>query len=641
MTGCHQLNANLARNVRYTRCSDVGSVLNLDAILESCRALPSLEALVVHPEEGSVLLKEPIKLDNLPSTLRTLKLNFSMICSLFCGFEFATRTPSLVELCLRGYTKEKLALESFLLPPSLEVLTLEPSSGLTLVPSSDIAKLPRTLVKLRLSVDQLVTETSEKYDWPPSLTDFRLHSWNSRLTIECLPRTLHKLDLIGFSTTHTAFPQKSAGRVFPWRVFFPHLSQLSTSRYERNFDDESLLRSIVAPEPWERQEAEAFFSKDSSNPAPSATSSLKDFPNFTKLDLPSSWWSQDTGKIIETLRSLAPFIQDVDFAQLSGEASLLKHAGATSSAELYSDTREADGKLPSTLTRINGRDVHISTLPSTFRSLQCYNLIGKDPSDRTMISGDDFPNLTFLQLFEPATTHTISILPATLTELHIVIGVPEEWDLIASRLISLRKLQITLDAHWRCNSPLTLIKSTYLKAFDLSTHYNYAYDPTKPHLGEFFSHPSPLPSTVVDLNLGGVPVPASILAVLPRGLKDVYINGFSWTDLSASGCLPYPEGANLSHAEIIKSLPPRLRSLHLSKGSDKGQKAIEVECLRFLPHTLRSFSTYDVFIMEDKNTMEELVPPLAANMSFGFTEKRSISFQYITVDEKMDDSESL
>lgn len=615
MTGSKQLSANLTRNVRNTYFRDSGPVFDFNDILRSCQGLQSLESLAILPNSRPTLVRMPVSLDNFPSKLRSLSLDFATVAYVFSGFDFVTRTPNLVDLSLVGITKEAVPLEAFLLPSKLERLVLGFRGGQLSMGPADVARLPRSLIQLEINVAWRDTERFEKYEWPLSLTSLRMSSWSSRLKVEYLPRTLTSLDLSLFDGLESSFPREA---MFPWRVFFPRLSYLLVSYFSRLYDTDLLLRSIVAPNAFEQEEAAAFISSGFWNIESLANASLTSYPSFTTLGLPSAWRSLETDEIIAHLDAVAPFIRNTNILQCSTDRPILKHAGATSAAEVWLDTNEDEDKFPSTLTSFTGRKVHVSLLPPTLTTLKCDTLIGRDTGDLTVIHSDDLPKVTTLHIYESVPTATISILPTLITDLHIVIGAPADWDLVATRLVSLRELKITLDAHWSCNVPLAPIQSTYLYSFDIAIHYALVMDSSKPRLAEFFATPSPLPSTVTELSIGGQPIHASIFPMLPRELETLYIVGFAWTDLTNQISLPYPEGANLSPEDLIKSLPPRLRSLQLNKGSDHGQKPISVDCLRFLPPSLGSFACYETFTLSEgeKSNIASILPPFLTSISF-------------------------
>lgn len=614
LTGSKQLGAILARQLKNIVHQDSDPVLDFNAILRSCQSFPSVKSITILPNSSRSLTRYPILLDNVPSELRSLNLSFCTACNLFAGFDFASRTPSLTNLSLSGPSATNVPFSAFLLPSTLEALNLSPMNSSILIGPNDVAKIPKSLISLTLSLKWDNSEKMERYDWPLSLTSLHLRGTNSHVNLEYLPRTLTLLDLVEFPRFKTAYPHDS---IFPWRVFFPRLSVLLLSPYVFHaFNFEILLRSIVASEAVENQQAKTFIasgfwnvdaistSLETSNP-PATTA----YPLFTRIRLPSPFWFQDPTDLISQLQSLAPYIRNTEFVSMTTNASVLKHAGVSPSAEVFAVT--AKDELPSTLTSLKARDLPISFVPPTLTSLKCNTLVAQLDEVHEMGYSGLFSRLTTLHLYSAQDGFPFELLPASITDLHIRIFNSENWDLIATSLVSLRNLSLTLEP-LSPDSELAPIKSTVLDTLCLICVVELDTTATKPYMSEFFSSPSPLPPTITDLTISGHPVHASIFTILPPRL----LSFKTQVEFIESNLIPFPQGATLTPSELIGSLPQCIRHLYLS---GKGPQITSPECLRSLPRSLTSFSTFQLFRFTDvfdEEGVVNLFPPLMNCITF-------------------------
>lgn len=601
MVGCPQLSALLTRNVKNMVQRDIGPDLDFNAILKACQALSSLETFEILTSEYASQVSRAISLENFPSQVWKLSLNFQNACTSFEGFDFATLTPNLRHLTIGGPNDVWVAFESFLLPPNMEVLNLIPGLGGIAFKPSDIRKLPRSLTSLGLNIvindnDDNTFET-ETYDWPLSLTSLRIGGSHCSFNLEYLPRTVTSLDLGSFKLK-TAF---SDGSVFPWRSFFPRLSELYLPRFMgSDLNPQVLLKSLVVGEE-ARQEADAFLLANRFCHVESLLTPAT-YPAFKVLSLPEWFWPQRN--IAAQLEAVAHFIADTDFKNIMlPDFSLLKHAGATTSASCNADSIENE-KFPASLTSLNGLFIFVSSLHPNLTSLGCNQLLGKDDSDRSMISSDDLPNFTELQLrmYHPAAT--ISILPTTLTALELTIATPEEWDLVATRLTVLRDLIVDLHPRWKVVAPLKPIKSTYLELFSLKAAYKTESDPSKPNFFEFFESPSPIPSTISKLLIQVKNIHASVIPIVPRGLLKLRIKGLVW----ATNSKQFEGGASLTPEEIFERLPLMLRTLDIAIG-DSTKDVPSAYVATYVPYSLGEFCNEGCFYLDDDlESIHDIMP---------------------------------
>lgn len=517
------------------------------------------------------------------------------------GFNFALKTPNLLELSLIGSAAagSTTMLSSFSLPPALELLTLRPFNiSLIALTSSDIDLLPRSLVSLDLKAKWNEATIFKHSRWPPSLTFLRLES--ARVLLDYLPRSLVTLDLSEVLYLETSFPSATDGLVFPWRVFFPLLTRLLLALHICiPLAPSLLLSSIVAPDAREIQSAENFIATlTSSSPVGGVEveATPTKFPPFTIIGLPHAFYSHDD--LSSLLHPVAAYIGETLFKVGDSlyDFATLKDCSRYLSASILFDYETENARSTLLGPKL---EVEASTLPSMLKTLKCTTLLDHQAGKVAGLpSGSDLPKLTTLHLRDYHGTPTLSILPDTITDLQIAIKLPEEWDLIATRLVSLRSLSIMLETPLNCSAPLTPIKSclsSILITFTQSSDAPSLFDPSKPRLSEFFSSPSPLPPTITKLLLKGENIHASILAVLPPRLLELNIEGLAWGDLPHEILTPFPAGANLSPDDLIKSLPSKLRIMSITGFRDANQQIVSTSCLRHLPRSLGSFTSSRLF----------------------------------------------
>lgn len=381
LTGCTPLRANLARNLKLIEHQNVDPVLDFNAILRTCQSLSLVESITILPGTFQPLVRYPIQLDNMPSKLRSLNLAFNTVCTLFSGFDFASHTPSLTNLSLVGASTDHMPLADFLLlPPTLEALTLVPKAAKIIMSPKDFAKLPVSLTSLTIHMCW-INEENTRYTWPLSLASLYLSGWDGTVNLEWLPRTLTSLDvsaLFGLSTNYT---QRMEFKIFPYRLFFPRLTELIFPSYF-SVEADSILRSIVAPEASEIEQAQSFISsgfwnidalKTASTPT---TDDLVAYPRITRLSLPFSFWQQPHRKTVAQLQAVAPYIKNTDFIGMTADYSLLEHAGATSKLESPISNQKPI-VFPTTLTSLSTTAIQLTELPPTLKQLKCYHLTGQ------------------------------------------------------------------------------------------------------------------------------------------------------------------------------------------------------------------------------------------------------------------------
>lgn len=211
------------------------------------------------------------------------------------------------------------------------------------------------------------------------------------------------------------------------------------------------------------------------------------------------------------------------------------------------------------------------------------------------------PNLlTALVLSGACSTSLISLMSQSLTALEIRVRRPEHWNLLATRLLALRKFTIGLDQRWSCSSDLAPIQSPHITSFHIISKNRLAIDQSTPFVAEFFSPTSsPLPSSITEVShQGEAIIHTSILTVLPPNLRSLHLDGLTWGALQYPTdkiLLPFPEGAGLSAAELFQRLPRTLRKISLKVHRNCPNKYQDRLTLATFAHKLSSFEAESLF----------------------------------------------
>lgn len=602
--------SNLRRVLKNIKIFNVGSILDLSAVLASCRDLPSIESFVVVPSHYEARVKLPISLENLPPKLHTLTLDLAG------AFEAAYHNiaPSLLHLSLTDSFTSNPSFKQLSLPPSLQSLVLQ---GLRSVPMDkfDVKALPRTLTEL--DIDAVWNFVPSSYEWPLSLTSACFRGSQNWHTLEHLPRTVTSLRFGEKLRLKTTFRGDSAQRVFPWRVFFPRLSYLHLPSTLPDFEPSLLLRSIVDPDALESGKVATFMASGFGTLESLSDATRGPFPLFTGIQLPFVVWSQEPSLLITQFQLVAPYIRTVDLIGFQGCSTLLVHAGITSRATVTARSnyeKTAPLQFPTTLKTLTILEgITLADIPRSLTGLTCKYIYARSDAGRDHDFADvQLPDsLTYLKLTLTPFLGLVNILPLSLTELHIIVRSPEPWNSVASRLVSLRKLYVAMGAYWSCYAPLVPLKATQLDTFELSSPWPRALDASQPRLCYFFSPhycagQALLPSSITRLSIDYPLAHASLIAALPQGLQFLTFRlSLVWTDLADS--LPIPEGAGLSPEQLFKLLPRGLRTLDLGTGPGS---ALDVQLLRFLPPRLVKFRACGSFNLsdDDKEKMNDILP---------------------------------
>lgn len=600
--GNRQLASTVARSVQSTRFSDFGLILDFEVILNFCQQFDSLEEIIVKTEPGYFASGAPSQALELPSTLTNLDLSFYGVFSLIQPIKLSQAVPSLTRLSLSAHHAPKRhRLSDFDWPPLLEHLSLRQSLSLCISPRG-IAQLPRSLSSISLS--WLAASSADEddlkrgfgfqmvsYEWPLSLTALTLDNSLSCVNIEHLPRTLTSLDTSANYTLKSDFPLTSEAVIFPWRVFFPKLRNLVLGKYNDDSGHIRLLRTILLPDALNSKTVEQFISNGFWRDIPSSSVFSHEYPSYDAICLPFAFWENSRPELITELDLLAHLIKNTVFPNLMSSDPLIAY---TLPSETHFKgtivTKENDAPFRAGLLDINAyrSTLHLAHLPASVTSLRCRALLGSNGTT-DLVKGDSFPpNLSSLDIHE-LTPSTVSILPHTLTDLDISLSDTHIWDLVATRCVSLKKLNVFLEDDWKTDIDLASISSRSLLEFRLQLPLSARYA-NRPKLAQFFRSPSAvwspiLPPSVTRLFLrGGHSIDASVLVVLNLpNLKRLDIAGFVWKSADSPA---FPEASGMAPHDLIRCLPQNLRQLRFLHNAKADMTATGTEIIQLLPRSL-------------------------------------------------------
>lgn len=581
------------RFARFDSSNSECSILSMERILSFCKTLPSIEELVVHADYYQRVLRTPFTASNLPSTLASLELSFYGVFSLIQPIQLSNVVPLLTKLSLDNKDgSECHCLADFDLPPLVTDLSLISADRMA-VSAQGIAQLPRNLTSLALSwytdMEKLggleFGADLKSYEWPLTVTSCTLSSSKGPLRIEHLPRTLEYLDVIGQMVFSTSFE----GRVlFPWRVFFPRLHTIKFWHYLSSQNHPQLLDTLVRPD---ALDSSHFISSGFWNLPASVLEVPTTYPNYRCLELPDEFWESftyDDGE--EMMKTLAPFLQSTSLPRmpLSAPYSGLippQSQVTLSSPEVY--------KYSSNLEVLDAQysPVMLPSLPPSLTELNCQQLVV--PGSDLPVTDGFPPKLRKLTIQRRSALDAVTHLPSTLTYVDCIIASPQIWNLMATELSSLRKLNACLTRPWDPSAHLSPFQSQCFEDVYLRLFYP-ADEDEEINFEQFFGANAVWPPTMRILRLGvRKRFEAQYLAIMPRQLKELYLNHFYWTTISSYPNNPAPE---IDGPALLRSLPPKLRKLSLeSENQYIGGPKVGWQALEHLPRTLVSFMEDGLF----------------------------------------------
>lgn len=565
--------------------------LDLKAIFALSDGYKCIEIVKIRPVRDTTPAKIPAEALELPHTITELNVRFPGSVSLFLDNSLIKQLPRLRRLRLSsGETSRKATLSGIQFPSQLESLELFARPGELRYAKGDIDCLPKGLITLALPLPEEGLPQFDKYEWPLSLTHFELDtSYNQSILIELLPRTVSKLICWNVPNWKTTFnSQETLSEIsFPWRSFFPHLSHLQLEALDPSFNSD-LLKTLLLHDALPKPLVDDFI-KNSYWNLPSLQAGELTYAKFISLWIPSPYAGVSLDNVKAEFQLLVPFLAETNlwlYPELPME--LFKHTPRVKSTTINADSTETT-QFSVSLEELtcNSCKVHLSILPKGLRSIYCSGFMEIN-EDGTIIEGLEKhikipPTLTSLHCIESRLPDLfIHELPRNLTKLRIMLGNPDQWDLVATRLSGLVSLIANFDANWVCDSSRTLALLTSKSIIAVTLAQELTSTPSKVPWSEFLhncsSGTSPLPPTITKLsivsNTDTIPIDAAL--ALPKGLVALLLDGINWFPSTETSAHYNPTG--LSIEEILLRLPPKIRKLGLN--CSKGAKKVDFKLVK-------------------------------------------------------------
>lgn len=645
--GNAQLSRLLCQATHSVSWGDAGLVVDLDAFLRHCNSFPGLTEISIDRDTTRTLYKIPQQSLVLPPTLTSLTLDYHSVFTLILPLKLSTLVPRLTSLRLRGGTVDQTTgFSSLDLPPNLETLELSPVGPTAPLDPAFVARLPRSLDSFDLECFLACESTIGgplSYDWPPSLASFRITTFG-RTLLEHLPRTVTSLRLKSLGKPlETTFPPcqidstKPPSRVFPWRRFFPRLTEvyLYLASNSPQLDMGLILPTMVLDTVIDSSIVDDFIASgfwDVPSLRHLRAGSSKPYPKFKAILMPKCFWTHLEGQnLSHQFQELGPYIQGTDFTtpHFISQGAMAAQLKNVNRLNLKMDVN-GDFEISPSIQAIQClKDVSVHLLPPKLTYLSCRNLRGSN-EDLTFHQERDILPVTLTLLSVRGTLPLLKcpkMLPQSLTNLNVPVRDPNEWTLIAERCFLLKKLRVILQSTWTCQAPLTKISSTSLYAFALDSRIRESSDEGMPHATEFFSTPSIYPTSLERLELDGNPWHASVLAVIPRNLGRLVIEGFCWESTTSVPLSPYPEANGMSKEQIMLCLSPKLRKLVLlgpEAAHAGGQFELpNAEILKHLPRSITHLELHQVIDTREvsKASLSSWLP---GQLTYWFVEETNV-----------------
>lgn len=605
--GNQQLSSILHKSIPVIHLTNYGRILDFEALLHACHHLERIHSLSVPAAEYLKFVKVPTGALILPPTLTSLSLAFSNVIPLISPLCLSAMVPSLLHLALEDLSDGIMfALATFDLPPQLESLDLIHRRFYPIEDANFIASLPRTLLRLGSGWSNIAQwdEMPSKFDWPPCLEYLRLSAdYRDGFIIEKLPRTLTKLDLSETSYLTTAFPKTTEHLVFPWRRFFPYLTDLRLAKSNETLDCDKLFDTILLETSLESSTVEQFISSgswDLPSPHRSMTCPSNQYPPFKVLELPSRVRKLTPTRLQEIFDMLAPKLKSVDLVNFAGPPEATKHLASLS----VLDNRRAARRGPETTVP------DYRTLPPSVTSLTCDSIFPSDLSpsikvlnavrilrrEETGAPNCFFPPaLTKLKFERSGEQVFLHEFPTTITHLTLSISEIEDWNVIAERLVNLQHLAVLVS--WDLSSKaIKPIASASLHTFFCRRTSHMANGLKMTDL--FAASPPILPPSLTHLRLCSL-AHATILSILPRNLVKLSLEELSWT--ADPNRTPFPHAEGLSQEALWKQFlasHPSIKELRImgtEKKSLEDSSIPSISFVKFLPKSIRKFSCHNFF----------------------------------------------
>lgn len=644
MVGDKRLDLVLRRSVTHFRVDWSSGYLALPRVLSLVSHLPRATHLSVKAQWDTFARKR-LKLSLLSPLLESLTLCFqNSIQAILCHSKLVKRAPNLRRLHLSGHSSssQSFVLHGVKYPPQLTSLVLQttpfPSLPKLSLDQQSIQDLPKTLTELEISYFELLEPRFFREDFPPGLTSLSLTCKN-HLIIESFPRTLSRLHLDGPPTTALCAPSSavaSRGFAFPWRSYFPSMTDLMPCKTGLRLDPNGLVQLL---DPMAAQKDPRFkgiadlISEDLSLPVDRSI-------RYTHLscsieEAPSGSGTSNKSPETEAL-PLLPLLNSLVY--LNSPAPLPEYLkqyighNLTRLQTLKGPSRRSplppSHALRHHLSSITAGWIDFSDLPPSLTSLVLDTILGgpgTDPGE----SPPYFPAQSLRQFSMSSTYLTLEMagcLPATIevlcvrfpdTSPHLSLnpdlspslGSPDNsskdlakldkscgnlvdrlWSTIAGKLVQLKEVVLWVGS----GSPsmrLTPFASQLLEKFifnDVQTDHS-PWAMTLLDDCNTAGRPRVFPPslTYMCINAG---VPISSLALVPRSVTHLVMSQVTLED-------PLPNcpflSQNVTHSELFERLPPKLKHLqYCGSAVDSGVETCELraEALSRLPKSLEHLS---------------------------------------------------
>ena len=435
--------------------------------------------------------------------------------------------------------------------------------------------------------------------------------------IEHLPRSLTHI-VLSMHSGHVSSSFKPTTDeehfAFPWRQFFPGLTSLYLLA-DLPGSMATFIKSVVSPNAYDALEVSDFFSRgfwrsEEYDRIPAA--------GYPLLEHLVSYTLDEVG-ILEACRELAPFLRNVVEFGTNSELPFesLQYLPSATDYE-GTDVFTCPPNMPS-LTYLNLESVAANVIEN-LQSLEDLTFSALCDESGTTVTSAKWPStLKRVYAATELTSPALQLLPTMLTNLTLNISTYTEWAIIASRLVNLEHLAVSVTPdRWCTSTPLEAIASTRFE--HLTVHYisDFTHAPEEPFMNEFLGKHSPLPASLTRLEVTFHSimqrVPLTVMPYLPKQLRFFAImTSVAW---ESDFFKTEPHIAAMTPSELLASLPTGLEVLnmqcfHVAQGDRQ-----PVSVLSSLPRGLVEFNQQGLFEIEMPNDIVIHLPPRLASIAY-------------------------
>lgn len=452
--GSLALNHTLSHGVRFAVVPHTIPLLRLWPLLRFLQRFSSLAELSVTPLSDVIMSPHIDEKLVFPPKLNVLELHFPKACRL-PESQILMGMTVIESLSIQGSISFPLLWKDFNFPSTLRSLTFRPqiTSHAVSLTESSIKALPRGLTELSIAYTVDPGFLADTLRLP--LTSLTIQTM-AAIPIEFLPYTLTTLNLercTGALTTCHVRPDANCKFLFPWQAFYPRLVSLWLCPSDLQMSHIHSLRTIVFDSMLEPSTADDFIAGSSwdieSLHSPKADSPLR------YVQMPDLFWKNSEIDLLLELGVIAPYLKHIRFgSSYCGPLSCLPFIKGVTQLSLHEDP--GSEPLPASLTSLTyDSSLSVCSLPPSLTSLECGELmIRPHPGQPGYFGPGDFsPPLISLRLLRSLSSCLVSALPTTLQELEMCLY-SHHWDLVATRLVSLRRLKLSLPSDWFSLHPL-------------------------------------------------------------------------------------------------------------------------------------------------------------------------------------------